>query len=405
MQLLQSRIKILFWSLTSFAITVAIGSSILTAWEWIKPCPVKTEKKVWGSCYRDLQASPLTIGIAIGAPDEDYNSLAAYLRGKLGSQVEIDKNTPFKEISERIARRNWDIAFTRSPIFSIAAEDNRYTGVAVMFPDQPPYYRAALYVRSDSPIQSLADIKSTTTIALGSPESAATFHIPIYALYGKSLRVGTGYPPKEVAEMVKERTVDIGAGRYAVVKDDPAFRIIYVSKAIPGGGVYLSPLLSTTDSKRLKEALLYAPPEIKAKAKYGAGQIPNYDELKKIISRTEQILKCPGFNIEALDFKKTVDLFCNEQNQNTNIIEGQIREYKVPTEGNVEFQVVAKKNQVYLVLVPKQILNQFQINPVDAVDKNVQIKNVKPQKLADGIWEVKITQPNQLSLLKETNFD
>jgi len=71
--------------------------------------------------------------------------------------------------------------------------------------------------------------------------------MPIYALYGKSLRVGTGYRPREVVEIVKAGKVDVGAGRYAAVKDDPALRIIYVSKAIPGAGVYLSPLLSNTD--------------------------------------------------------------------------------------------------------------------------------------------------------------
>jgi len=42
-----------------------------------------------------------------------------------------------------------------------------------------------------------------TTIALGNPESAPTFHMPIYALYGKSLRVGIGYRPREVVEIVK----------------------------------------------------------------------------------------------------------------------------------------------------------------------------------------------------------
>lgn len=231
MQLVPSRIKVLFWSLTSFAITLAIGSSIITTWKWLKPCPVKSEKRVWGSCYRDLQASRLTIGIASGAANEDYRALAAYLRDQLGSQVEIDKDTPFQKISARIARKDWDIAFTRSPIFSIAAEDNRYIGVAIMFPNQPRYYQAALYVRFDSPIQSIADINSTTTIALGNPESAPTFHMPIYALYGKSLRVGTGYRPREVVEIVKAGKVDVGAGRYAAVKDDPALRIIYVSKA------------------------------------------------------------------------------------------------------------------------------------------------------------------------------
>lgn len=400
----QSRIKVLFWSLTSFAITVAIGSGILITWEWIKPCPVKSEKRVWGSCYRNLQVNPLIMGIAIGGPDEDYNPLAAYLQDRLGSQVEVDQNTPYENISEQIARKNWDIAFTRSPIFSIAAEDNRYIGVAIMFPNQPSYYRAALYVRVDSSIQSIADIKSTTTIALGSPESAPTFHMPIYALYGKSLRVGTGYPPREVVEIVKTGKVDIGAGRYAAIKDDPDFRIIYVSKAIPGPGVYLSPLLSSTDRKRIEEVLLNAPVDIKTLANYGDGQIPNYDELRKIISKTEQIADCLGWNTK-LDLKKTVNLFCEEQTQYPNTIEGQVTEYKVPTEGNIEFKMITKKNEVYLVLVSEQTLTQIPINPVDAVDKLIQIRDVKPQKLADGTWEARITKPNQIALLNDLNLD
>lgn len=66
---------------------------------------------------------------------------------------------------------------------------------------------------------------------------------------------------------------------------------------------------------------------------------------------------------------------------------------------------MTQKNQTYRVLVSKQILNQIPINLVDAVDKSVQIKDVKPQKLADGTWEVEITQPHQLSLLKDLILD
>lgn len=328
----QSRVKVLLGSLISLAIAVAIGGSILTTWESTQPCPVKSEKRISGRCYRDLQAKPLTLGVAIGGPVEAYNPLAAYLRKQLGNKVAIDLDTRFEELSGRIARKDWDIAFTRSPIFSITAEDNGYFGVALMFPDQPLYYRAALYVRSDSPIQSIADIKSTTTIALGKPESAPTFHMPIYALYGKSLQVGIGYRPREVVKMVKAGIVDVGAGRYAATNDDPTLRIIYVSRAIPSAGVYLSPKLSSTDRKRVQEALLNAPPEIQALAKYGEGQIPKYDELRKVISRTEEILSCPGFNINSFDLKKTVDLFCKSQNQDLNTIEGQVREYNVPSD-------------------------------------------------------------------------
>ena len=402
----KTRLQIaIFWSLISFVVTLGVGGGILTTSGWTKPCSVKSEKRVWGSCYRDLQAKPLTIGIVNGSPDSDYNALVAYLRNKLGSPVEIDKGTPFGEIQDRIARKDWDIAFTLSPIFSIAAEDKRYIGVAIMFPDQSPYYRAALYVRSNSPIKSIADIKSTTTIALGNPESAPTFHIPIYALYGKSLRVGTGYPPKDVVAMVKAGKVDVGAGRYTAVKDDPTLRMIYVSKAIPGAGVYLSPLLSGTDFKRVKEALLNAPSEIQAKANYGVRQIPNYDELREITSKTETIIECPGFNINSFVSKKTVNLFCNEQARVPNTIEGQVREYKVPTEGNIEFKVVTQKNQIYLVLVSNQILKKIPINPTDILDKFVQVKDVKQRKLADGTWKVKITQQHQLSLLKSLSLE
>lgn len=403
MKHIKSGNKILFWSLISFAIAVAVSGGIYTAWESTKPCPARSEKRIWGRCHRDLQAKPLTIGIAIGGPDEDYNALASYLRNQLGSQVEIDIDTPYEELSDRIARKDWDIAFTRSPIFSIVAEDNRYSGVAVMFPDQPPYYRAALYVRSDSPIQAIADIKPTTTLALGNPESAPTFHLPIYALYGKSLRVDTGYRPREVVEIVKVGKVDVGAGRYEVVRDDPKLRIIHVSKAIPGAGVYLSPKLSEADRKRITGTLLNAPLDIQAKANYGSGQIPKYDELRKIIARTETVLSCPGLNLDSSNFTESVDLFCKEQDFTT--VEGQVEEYSVPTEGTIEFKVVTQNKQVYVVSTPRQILNQIPINPVFTVDKFVQIKDVKPRKLTDGTWEVKITKPNQLSLIKDLSLD
>jgi len=54
----------------------------------------------------------------------------------------------------------------------------------------------------------------------------------------------------------------------------------------------------------------------KAKANYGDGQIPNYDELRKNHIRTEQILSCSSFNIKTLDLKKTVNLFCKDPTQN-----------------------------------------------------------------------------------------
>lgn len=406
MQLLsKTKNKATIWFAISLAIALVIGGGAFKFWQFNKPCPHKSEKRIWGTCYKNLAVAPLIIGIASPPKTEDYSVLAAYLQKTLNIKTKVDRDTPYKQNSQRIASKDWDIAFTRSPIFSIVAEDNKYFGIATMYPDRPPFYRAALYVRADSNIQSIADINSDTTIALGSPESAPTFHLPIYTLYGKSLRIGTGYSPTETKELVKSGQVDIGSSRYDVVKDDAQLRIIHISKAIPGAGVYLSPRLSAEDRKRIIAALLNAPAEVRAKANYGAGKIPDYDELRKIVSRTEAILSCPGFKLNALKFAKTVNVFCLDPNQKQNIIQGQVTEYTVSTPGNIEFKVVTPAKAVYRVMVSRQTLNQIPINPVDAVDETVQIKNVVPKKIGDGSWQITITEPSQLALLSDFSLD
>lgn len=77
----------------------------------------------------------------------------------------------------------------------------------------------------------------------------------------------------------------------------------------------------------------------------------------------------------------------------------------MPSVGTIEFKVVTQDKQLYVVLVSRQILNQIPINPVGTVDKFVQIKDVKPRKLTDGTWEVKITEPNQLSIIEDLSLD
>lgn len=405
MQLLsKSQTKVLILSAISLAIALAIGGTMFKIWQLNKPCANKSEKRVWNNCYKNLLVKPLVIGIASPQKTEDYDTLAAYLQKKLNLKVEIDRNTPYRQNSQRIANKEWDIAFTRSPIFSIIAEDNNYSGIATMYPDNP-YYRGALYVRADSDIQSIADINPTTTIALGSPESAPTFHLPIYTLYGKSLRIGTGYSPTKARELVKSRQVDIASSRYDLIKDDSQLRIIHISKAIPGAGVYLSPKLSQEDREKITDILLNAPAEIRAKANYEAGKIPDYDELRKIILRTESILSCPEFKLNSLSLEKTVNVFCKEQNQQQKTIQGQVTEYTASTSESIEFKVVTPAKEIYIVMVSRKTLNQIPINPIDAVDQSVQLKNVIPKKLGNGSWQVVISEPDQLALLSDFSLD
>ncbi len=110
------------------------------------------------------------------------------------------------------------------------------------------------------------------------------------------------------------------------------------------------------------------------------GKIPDYDELRKIIFRTESILSCPEFKLNSLSFKKTVNVFCKEQNQQQKTIQGQVTEYTVSTSESIELKVITPAKEVYIVMVSRQTLNQIPINPIDAVDQSVQLKNVIPKK-------------------------
>ena len=405
MQLLsKSKSKVIVLSAISLAIALAISGGLFKIWQLNKPCSNKSEKRVWNTCYKNLLVKPLVIGIASPPKTESYDAIAAYLQKKLNLKVEIERNTAYRQTSQRIANKQWDIAFTRSPIFSIVAEDNNYFGIATMYPDNP-YYRAALYVRADSDIQSIADINSTTTIALGSPESAPTFHLPIYTLYGKSLRIGTGYSPTKARELVKSGQVDIASSRYDLIKDDSQLRIIHISKAIPGAGVYLSPKLSQEDRGKITDILLNAPAEIRAKANYEIGKISDYDELRKIVIRTESILSCPEFKLSSLNLEKTVNVFCKEQNQQQKTIQGQVTEYTVLTSESIEFKVITPAKEVYIIVVSRQTLNQIPLNPIETVDQSVQLKNVIPKKLGDGSWKVAISEPDQLALLSDFSLD
>lgn len=125
-----------------------------------------------------LQASSLTIG-TLGSP-EYQTDLAEHLKEQLvpdsfwqflqGNKIKIvidgDKKLPYQEAERRIASKEWDIAFTLSPVISVAAKDNGYTFAARMFPGSKSY-QLALFVKANSAIKSIDDIKPTTTIALG----------------------------------------------------------------------------------------------------------------------------------------------------------------------------------------------------------------------------------------------
>lgn len=282
------------------------------------PCPVATEKREAGTCFKDLRKTPLVIGF-LTSPHQDvgtnndyqYFDLKDYLREKLGKQVkdiliEVGDNLSYQKMQRQIANQELDIVFAHSPMNSWVAKNNGYTWLGSHSPYTPAYYRSVLFVKADSPIQSIADIKATTMVALGHIGSASSFYVPVYDLYGKILSVTLANSHGKIQELVKSGKADVGASIESVIEKQPELRMIHRSRFIPVAGVFISPKLSDSDRTQIKQILIQAPKEVKEKVNYWENAEVNYKDIGPMALKTEEIIKCANFN------KNPVQLFCKK---------------------------------------------------------------------------------------------
>lgn len=357
------------------------------------------------SPHQEVKATTLTIGI-LSSP-KYYQGLATYLKQQFGNKVQIvidgDENLSYEEARKRMINKEWDISFPQSPMLSIAAKNNGYSFAAPMFPDSPPYYQATIFTKTNSPIKSLNDLKPIHTIAMGDFNSASSFYMAAYDLYGKTLKVNMGHKSSKIRELVKTGKADIGAAAYIAVKDDKDLNIIHLSKQIPGGNVYLSPNLSESDRQTITKVLLNAPANIRKDANYGVGEEADYSQLIKISERTEQVLKCATF--PEKNSIGSVDFYCppNYKPDSPSKLEisGKINGWT--KKGEVEsFKLLGEDKKIYEVIIPEKIFNQIPDapNPISIQGKNVKIINVVPQKQGE-INQLKITEPSQFIVIQD----
>jgi serine/threonine-protein kinase len=296
--------------------------------------------------------------------------------------------------------RQWDIAFTLSPINSIYAKEQGYKYIARMYPDSP-YYEAGLMVHKDSSIKSIDDIKPSTIVALGAFNSASSFYMPVYTLYGKTISVTTGHKGAEIRDLVKTKKVDVGSAAIGEIQDDSSLRLIDVSRALPGSGVYVSPKLSTNDQESLTKVILSAPDSAKVyeKANYGSidkdGQAllePDYTEFKKLMDRVDAITICSNFA------KNPVNLFCPTGFKPYEII-GKVNGTKLQA-GKYILTVVGQDAQIYLVSLSENIFNELtnggQLDALQGKEINAKVIG-QPQKTKQGLL-ANVTQSQQIKI-------
>lgn len=264
-----------------------------------------------------LSVNSLTIGIL--SNPESYKELADYIEEKVvpsnlfdylrGDEISVvvdgDRTLSYQEARNRINDNSWDIAFTLSPVLSIASREARYTWAVAMFPDSDAY-QSGIFVKSDSPMRSIDDINSSTVIALGGFDSASSFYYPVFDLFGKQITLSLNHRGSEIVELVQSGQVDVGAAAFgdAISPDDSGLKLLHLSREIPGAGVYISPKISAKDRISIEKIMVNAPLEVQERANYGRGEEPNYVYLEELSSRVEELLICSDFS------QNPVNLFC-----------------------------------------------------------------------------------------------
>ncbi|MFM7424327.1 MAG: PhnD/SsuA/transferrin family substrate-binding protein [Elainella sp.] len=374
-----------------------------TQFFWNDHACESTETQINDACYKDLARTPLRVGIL--APPEQYAKFRTYLKEQLGSRtldVVIEGSTDMKytEAQNKIAKREWDVVFALSPMNGMRAKDNGYAWMARMFPDNPPTYQSVLYVKADSSIQSLNDIKTTTKIALGDVSSASSFYMPVYDLFGKSMTVSTGHRSSKIRDLVASGMADIGAGVYSSIKNNPQFRIIHLSREIPGSGVYISPKISAADRDTIQQVMLNAPEDIRKQANYGEGEEPDYEAFRGISLRADEVLSCANFGQQPVQF------FCNNQShsaspQSAEGVVGAVIGFTNQGEGIVSLRFKADSGKVCQISIPLKTMSSIPngTSPGMINKKRISLIGVNLEDVPGQNCQLMITNPSQIQVL------
>jgi ABC-type phosphate/phosphonate transport system substrate-binding protein len=353
-----------------------------------------------------LKTNHLTIGIL--SKPENYQQLLDYLKGRFGSQVNIeiegDDELSYQQARDQISAKHWDLVFTLSPMLSYAAQKRGYHFVGRMFPKNL-VYQSVIFVRKDSQIQSLADLGSKTRMALGGFNSASSFYMPAYDLAGKELTVDMGHRGPQIKEMVRNSEADAGAGAYGdlIKPENQDLRIIHQSRDIPGSAVYLSPNIDADDVAVLTQVLLEAPESTRDEkhANYGAGNPADYTKFIEITEKVEELLRCSNFSQQPVRFFCPKGSIISPSLTNNSTIHGEVNGWSKPTADTVLLTVIDNGSNTYHVQISQSLLEVTPgfSNMVGLQHSKVQIETVMPKLIGNKLYNLSITSGKQFSLL------
>jgi serine/threonine protein kinase len=345
-----------------------------------------------------------------------YDDLSAYLQNKLQERfgkgvsvklhvINISEDRALERAKQNLKTKKWELAFTSVPMLSAAAVADNYQFAARMSPKRTQS-ESVLFVRKDSPIKTLDDLTPDKAIALGDFNSAQGFYMPVYDLYGKTLRVEMNNGPRDAMQKVRSGKVDVGASVYiSSLKKATDLRVLHVSRAIPLAGVYMAPTLTSQDQKLVADLLLAAPAAMQENARYKAGTATDYTEFLKVVKRVEDVTNCSNWQVNPVKFYcGNVSSDIPKDNTKSNSTEsgliGTTSGYRA-FDNRIEFTLQGEDRKTYRLILPRTVLNSDpNLDSPGALNfKKVAVQSIQPVEV-ENVPELRITAPGQLKVIR-----
>ncbi len=227
---------------------------------------------------------------------DQYTRFKEYLEGQLKSIIELEPALNEVKALEQIQRRLWSLVFAPPGLAALAIADAQYIPLFAM--EGAVNLRSLLVVLNDSPYEQLGDLNGEV-VALGQRGSATGYYLPIYDLYGLTLKeVVFGSTPQAILDLVDRGQAAAGAlskEEFEQQKskfDAQRFRILHTSaQTIPPGAVLIGPDVDRNRQVEIERAMQAAPPAIISEAGYIANSsAANYDFLIEVVKRVQPIV-------------------------------------------------------------------------------------------------------------------
>jgi ABC transporter, phosphonate, periplasmic substrate-binding protein len=283
---------------------------------------------------------------------------------KLDESLDVARQDRYRVAEEKIKSKEWDIAFTGSPLIAIGARKHGYQFAFAPKVRGQSSLETSIFVRKDSSIKALGDLTANKVIALGNTDNLVGFYMPVYDLYGTKVQMKPGNVLSTIPNMVLCKEVDAGVGPSRLVKQNPNFTVLS-NRTIKPGGVYFSPKLSADAQILLKQIFSNAPTNIQLAGGYDSqGKEPDnsdYDRVQKIKERAEELIAKtePGSNSATMQIVGTIE---------------NIRHIKADRDS---ISIKIQTGTVYEVQISPTLIQQLNVDPDKLIKKQIEIRDLK----------------------------